>query len=94
MIFILIIFLALFLANIPWLSNNLFIFFPQKKKKAVSFILIEIIVYYFCVGIFATFLEKQIIGNVHSQDWEFYAVTFFLFLVFSFPGFIYKVIWK
>ncbi|MBT4570868.1 MAG: DUF2818 family protein, partial [Nitrosomonadales bacterium] len=44
MIFILIIILALFLANIPWLSNNLFIFFPQNKNKAVSFILIEIIV--------------------------------------------------
>ena len=40
------------------------------------------------------FVEKKSIGNVHSQDWEFYAVTFFLFLVFSFPGFIYKVIWK
>ena len=40
------------------------------------------------------FIEKQIIGNKHNQDWEFYAITFCLFIVFSFPGFIYRVIWK
>ncbi|MFM8233034.1 MAG: DUF2818 family protein [Candidatus Methylopumilus sp.] len=31
---------------------------------------------------------------MHPQDWEFYTVTFFLFLVFSFPGFILKTLWK
>jgi hypothetical protein len=39
-------------------------------------------------------MEKQVIGNTHNQEWEFYAITFCLFIVFSFPGFIYKIIWK
>ena len=46
------------------------------------------------VGFFVIFLEKQVIGNVHPQGWEFYVVTFFLFIVLSSPGFIYKVVWK
>ena len=94
MITILIILLALFLANLPWFSRNLFIIFPQKKHKTIPLILIEIIFYYFCLGIFITFLEKQVIGNIHSQGWEFYVVTFFLFVVLSSPGFIFKVVWK
>jgi hypothetical protein len=40
------------------------------------------------------FIEKQTLGNIHEQGWEFYIITFFLFLVFSFPGFVYKVVWK
>ena len=56
--------------------------------------LLELIVFYFIFGIFLLFIEGQTLGNTHDQDWEFYAVTFCLFIVFSFPGFIYKVIWK
>jgi hypothetical protein len=33
-------------------------------------------------------------GQLAPQDWEFYAVTRCLFLVFAFPGFVYKVLWK
>ena len=57
-------------------------------------VLLEIVVNYFIVGWFVMFLEKQAIGNIHPQGWEFYVVTFFLFIVLSSPGFIYKVVWK
>ena len=90
----LIILIALFLSNIPWFSKNLFIFFPLNKTKPIALVLLEIVVNYFIVGFFVIFLEKQAIGNVHPQGWEFYVVTFFLFLVLSSPGFIYKVVWK
>ena len=89
----LIILLALFLANLPWLTNN-FLFFLQKPKKNNFFVFLELIVFYFIFGIFLLFIEKQTLGNIHVQGWEFYIITFFLFLVFSFPGFIYKVVWK
>lgn len=89
----LIIFSAIFFANIPWATNYFFIFFKNPKKN-MFLILIELIAFYFIFGIFLLLLEKQIIGNIHNQEWEFYAITFCLFLVFSFPGFIYKVIWK
>ena len=90
----LIILIALFLSNLPWFSKNLFIFYPINNPKPIAFIILEIIVNYFIVGIFVMFLEKQAIGNIHPQGWEFYVVTFFLFVVLSSPGFIYKVVWK
>ncbi len=34
---------------------------------------------YFLLGLLFFFVEKKSIGNVHSQDWEFYAVTFLSF---------------
>ena len=90
----LIILIAFFLSNIPWFSKNLFIFVPLNKTKPIALVLLEIVVNYFIVGFFVIFLEKQVIGNVHPQGWEFYVVTFFLFIVLSSPGFIYKVVWK
>ena len=90
----LIILIALFLSNIPWFSKNLFIFVPLNKTKSIALVLLEIVVNYFIVGFFVIFLEKQVIGNIHPQGWEFYVVTFFLFIVLSSPGFIYKVVWK
>ena len=90
----LIILIALFLSNIPWFSKNLFILFPLNKTKTIAMVLLEIVVNYFIVGFFVMFLEKQAIGNIHPQGWEFYVVTFFLFIVLSSPGFIYKVVWK
>tara|TARA_B100000900_G_scaffold243012_1_gene206628 strand:- start:363 stop:644 length:282 start_codon:yes stop_codon:yes gene_type:complete len=90
----LIILIALFLSNIPWFSKNLFIFISLNKTKTIPMVLLEIVVNYFIVGFFVMFLEKQAIGNVHPQGWEFYVVTFSLFIVLSSPGFIYKVVWK
>ncbi|MDC0423386.1 DUF2818 family protein [Methylophilaceae bacterium] len=89
----LIILLALLLANLPWLTND-FLFFLQKPKKNNFLIFFELIIFYFIFGAFLLFIEKQTLGNIHAQGWEFYIITFFLFLVFSFPGFIYKVVWK
>jgi len=89
----LIIFSAIFFANLPW-ATNYFLIFYKKPKKNLFLILIELTLYYFIFGGFLLLVEKQVIGNTHNQDWEFYAITFCLFLVFSFPGFIYKVIWK
>jgi len=40
------------------------------------------------------YTEKATFGQIAHQDWEFYAVTSCLFIVFAFPGFVYKVLWK
>tara|TARA_B110000971_G_scaffold162727_1_gene166417 strand:- start:60 stop:338 length:279 start_codon:yes stop_codon:yes gene_type:complete len=89
----LIILTALIFANLPWLSNN-FLIFIQKPKKNIFLVFFELVVFYFIFGAFLLFIEKQTLGNIHNQGWEFYIITFFLFLVFSFPGFIYKIVWK
>jgi len=89
----LIILLAIFFANLPWATNYFLIFF-KKPKKNMFLVLVELIIYYFIFGGILLLMEKQVIGNTHNQEWEFYAITFCLFIVFSFPGFIYKIIWK
>ena len=33
-------------------------------------------------------------GPVYPQNWEFYAVTVFLFLVLAYPGFVWRYLWK
>ena len=66
----------------------------QKPKKNIFLVFFELVVFYFIFGAFLLFIEKQTLGNIHNQGWEFYIITFFLFLVFSFPGFIYKIVWK
>ena len=52
--------------------------------------LLEWLILFFLAGLLARGLEKKITGEIHAQDWEFYAVGFCLFLVFAFPGFIYR----
>ena len=92
---ILILLLALLAANVPWLSNKLFTILSFKStQKSLGWCLVELIVLYFVIGLIALYAEYVTLGQIAKQAWEFYAVTFSLFLVFAFPGFIYKILWK
>lgn len=88
--------LALFSANVPFLNNRLYFFKPvgigKEKQTWVRFL--ELIVLYFIVGLVGLVLENKINGQIHPQDWEFYAITFFMFLVFAVPGFIFQYTYK
>jgi len=77
-------------ANLPWLSDRIFFFLtPKSGKKHFWFRFLEWFVLYFIVGGVGLGIEYKLNGSVYSQDWEFYIVTFFLFLIFALPGFIY-----
>ena len=52
--------------------------------------LLEWLLLYFIVGFIALGFEKKMTGQLHAQDWEFYATGFCLFIVFALPGFIYR----
>lgn len=83
--------LALIGANLPWLSDRiLFVYAPKSGGKPAWVRLLEWLLMYFVVGLIALGLEQKLHGQPHSQDWEFYAVNLFLFLVFALPGFIYR----
>lgn len=87
-ILILVLFIA---ANLPWLSERFLIFIrPKNNQKKIWMRLLEWLILYFIGGLTALGLEKKITGQVHEQDWEFYVVGFFLFMVFAFPGFVYR----
>jgi hypothetical protein len=86
--------LSVVLANLPFLTERLFCVWALKSgSKGPGWRLLEVIVLYFVAGGAAWLLESRI-GPVHKQNWEFYAITLCLFLVFAYPGFVYRYLWR
>ncbi len=80
-------------ANLPWFSERLFYVIPLKHKH-FGWHLLELVVLYFVVGGIARLVEHKVMGQAASQHWEFYATTACLFLVFAFPGFVWRYFWR
>ncbi len=85
--------LALLAANLPWFSGRLFYLIPLGNKH-VGWQLLELTVLYFAIGTIALFSERMTMGQAAPQHWEFYAITACLFLVFAFPGFVWRYLWR
>lgn len=85
--------LALITANLPFLSERLFLVRRLAQSKPFSWRLAELVVAYFLVGGLAMALEQSI-GQNAPQGWEFYAVTGTLFVTLAFPGFVYRYLLK
>ena len=86
----LVILLAVGAANIPFFNERLFALIPLPLAlKPVWLRLVELLILYFVVLAIAWALEERI-GNVFRQGWEFYVITACLFLVFAFPGFVWR----
>jgi hypothetical protein len=86
--------LALVLANLPFLTERLFLVWRVGGGvKAIPWRLLELAVYYFATGALAYLMESRM-GPVQAQHWEFYATTACLFLVFAYPGFLYRYLWR
>jgi len=86
--------LALFGANLPFFNERLLALIPlSRAAKPVWMRLIELGGMYVAVGAIARLLEARI-GSVFPQGWEFFAVTGCLFLVFAYPGFVFRYLRK
>lgn len=92
------------LANLPWLNQRVFAVLPlSNAPKPVWLRLMEWLVAYGlaallawrlelgCASVQAFFGLASCAGEIHPKGWEFYSVTFVLFIVFALPGFIYFV---
>jgi hypothetical protein len=101
-----IVLLALVGANLPFLNQRLFGVVPiplgarpagtarrRAAKKSAWLRIAELIALYFVVGALGFLLEARA-GNRFEQGWQFYAVTFSLFVVLAFPGFTYQYLVK
>lgn len=80
--------MAFLLANLPWISDNFLGLFriahkPAWKRWA------EWLFSYFLSLLLGFMLEYKLMGIISSQQWEFYIVTFCLYVIFALPGFIY-----
>ena len=88
LIFIIVAFIA---ANLPWITERVFGLIALKsEKKPVWLCILEWFVLYLLTGMVALGIEKKFTSDIQAQDWEFYASTLCLFLVFALPGFIYR----
>ena len=81
---------AIVLANIPWIFTNKVFVVLLLPKKTFWINFAEWLLYFMLTGLLAYLLESKAMGVVKEQEWEFYAITFFMFVIFSFPGFIYR----
>lgn len=86
--------LAVVLANLPFLSERLLLAWTFKSgRKTVAWRIIELVGCYFLTGGVAYWMEARL-GPVYRQTWEFYAITASLFIVFAYPGFVYRYLWR
>ncbi|AXK40850.1 DUF2818 family protein [Crenobacter cavernae] len=83
---------AVLAANLPFLTES-FAGVAKLKNKHFGWHLLELAVLYALVGLFARLLEGRS-APVHPQNWQFYVTTLALFLVFAFPGFVYRYFWR
>ncbi len=90
-VILILIFMALASANLPWVSDRfLLIFTPPNEHKREWMRWVEWILLYAIVGLVAVGLEHYAMGERHTQGWEFTVVTVSLFLVAAMPGFVYR----
>ncbi len=81
-------------ANLPFLVERIFfVVKPKVGSKNFAWRLLELVVMFFVVGGIAMLLEGKL-GDIHKQNWEFYAVNASLFVVFAYPGFVYRYLWR
>lgn len=89
----LVVLLALLVANLPFISNRLFVVLALRAPKNLALRLAEMVVWYLAIGALGLYLEQRT-GQIAPQGWEFYAITGTLFLTFAFPGFTYRYLFK
>jgi heme/copper-type cytochrome/quinol oxidase subunit 4 len=77
--------LAFIAANLPFLTFNTF----RNRSTSLPLRLIALLVAYFIVGGIGFAIESHL-GKTTGQGWEFYAITFALFITLSFPSFVYR----
>ena len=81
------------IANLPWISERLFLAIHLTKGKSSWLRLFELVVFYFISLAIAVMTEKNMDGGIHPQNWEFYVTTFSGFLVLAVPGVVYRYQW-
>jgi hypothetical protein len=84
---------ALLAANLPFATTRFLGVFALAEGKSLAVRLLELIVFYGLVGLLGAALEQHA-GQISPQGWEFFAITFALFLTLAFPGFVYRYLLK
>lgn len=81
--------LAVFAANLPFVTQRLLGVVALRQPKGLALRLGELLLMYLAVGGVGVWLEYRT-GQVAPQGWEFYAITASLFATLAFPGFVWQ----
>jgi hypothetical protein len=76
-------------ANLPFITERLFIVGPRRDPKPLAWRLLELLVLWALTLAIGFVLEARI-GQRQPQGWEFYAAFGCLFLTLGFPGFVWR----
>lgn len=85
----LVLLLAVALANLPFINERLFAVGPRQAAKAVSWRLLELVLYSALMIGVGRWLEGRH-GQMAPQGWQFYAVLLCVMLTLAFPGFVWR----
>lgn len=80
---------AVLAANLPYLTERLFIFGPRRAPKGAGWRVLELVLMAALTYGLGAFVEARI-GQRFSQGWEFYAAGSCLFITLGFPGFVWR----
>jgi hypothetical protein len=81
--YIILLMTALIFANLPLIT---FKKSRLNQKKFSSIIWLIWFLAYFALIAIAYFLEQNHTGKTQDQTWEFYSITFLIYLIFSYPA--------
>ncbi|MBE9608494.1 DUF2818 family protein [Chitinilyticum piscinae] len=86
--------LAAVAANLPFMTDRIAGFYSSANgRKPFYCRLLEWLLLYVVLGGIAYWLEGRT-SPVHPQQWPFYVTTLCLFLVFAWPGFVWRYFWR
>ncbi|MDE2094481.1 MAG: DUF2818 family protein, partial [Burkholderiales bacterium] len=86
---LLVLFVAVAGANLPFVNERLLIVGPLRAPKSIGWRLMELVVMWGLTLAIGFGLEARA-GQVQAQGWEFYTAMGFLFLTLAFPGFVWR----
>ncbi len=87
--------IAAVMANLPFFTQRIFLIKQPAtgKTKSLGWRFLELLVYYgITIGV-GMLLEGRL-GQVQVQGWQFYGITFCLFIVLAYPGFVIRYLKK
>lgn len=81
-------------ANLPFLNDRILgVFKTSQATKSAWMVSLELVVMYVVAGLLGFAFERAL-SNPFALGWSFYAITFCVFLVLGFPGFVYRYLLK
>ncbi len=85
---------GLILATLPMLGDRSLLAIPLLKSSKSAWMRVLEFVFAYAIWVMLGRLLEAQMGQVNKQGWQFYVVTFLLFVVAAFPAFAWRYLWR